>query len=219
MNDTTHITDPFIWIKDDVLTNDFCQDTIERFKTSNAKRAGATGGGVLENVKRSTDVMLSELPDWKDVDAKLAEAVGRYTNEYTATLYSKFNITNHFTNGKEHMECLSPFTRHYGDLWHDSGYQMQETTPEQGYVWHNDFLITATHGIRKLTFIFYINDVEEGWTEFIDGQRVQPKTGRMLIFPASWTYVHRGCPPKSTKYIITGWLYESTEKGFITGVN
>ena len=219
MTDTTQISDPFIWVKDYVLTKEFCQHTIEKFKTSDARAEGNTLGGVKLEAKRSTDLMLTREPDWQDEDKILAEAVGRYSNEYVSTLTNHYNLINQFTNDKTLMDCFNPYTGTYGDLWHDSGYQMQETTPEQGYVWHNDFIITEDYGVRKLTFIFYMNDVEEGWTEFVNGQRVQPKAGRMLIFPASWTYVHRGCPPKSTKYIITGWLYESIEKGFIKGTN
>ena len=32
--------------------------------------------------------------------------------------------------------------------------------------------------------------------------------GKLLIFPATWTYMHRGNVPISEdKYIVTGWLY------------
>jgi hypothetical protein len=65
------------------------------------------------------------------------------------------------------------------------------------------------HGSRALTFIWYLNDVtDDGYTEFIDGTRIQPETGKLLIFPATWTYLHRGVSPKTeTKYICTGWIY------------
>jgi len=66
------------------------------------------------------------------------------------------------------------------------------------------------HRMRVLTFIWYLNDIEEdGYTEFMDGTKVQPKTGRFCLFPATWEYHHRGYPPKSqTKYICTGWLHK-----------
>ena len=49
---------------------------------------------------------------------------------------------------------------------------------------------------------------EEGVTEFIDGTIITPKAGKLLIFPATWCYLHRGLPPKvGRKYIATGWLY------------
>ena len=54
----------------------------------------------------------------------------------------------------------------------------------------------------------YMNDVDEGGeTEFLYQQKkIKPKTGRVVIFPASFTHQHRGNPPMSNKYIITGWL-------------
>jgi hypothetical protein len=62
---------------------------------------------------------------------------------------------------------------------------------------------------RVLVFTLYLNDVEEGGeTEFLYlSKRVQPKTGRMVIWPAGFTHTHRGNPPlKGDKYIITGWV-------------
>ena len=92
----------------------------------------------------------------------------------------------------------------------DTGYQIQRTLPGEFYTWHNDFYYEQ-HKSRFLTFIWYLNDVyEDGYTEFIDGTKIEPRTGKMMIFPATWTYQHRGYPPKSeTKYICTGWIYGS----------
>lgn len=62
---------------------------------------------------------------------------------------------------------------------------------------------------RIVSFMMYLNDVEDGGeTEFLyQHTRYKPKTGRLLIWPATYTHTHRGNPPLSnTKYIITGWL-------------
>ena len=42
----------------------------------------------------------------------------------------------------------------------------------------------------------------------MNGIKVQPRQGRMLLFPATWCYIHRGAELKGTqnKYIITGWI-------------
>lgn len=62
---------------------------------------------------------------------------------------------------------------------------------------------------RHLTFMTYLNDVDEGGqTEFFH-QKVQifPKKGLTLIWPADWTYTHRGIPSTTQeKYIVTGWF-------------
>ena len=52
---------------------------------------------------------------------------------------------------------------------------------------------------RQLTFIFYLNDVKGGGgcTESCDGTKVYPRAGRgLLIFPATWQYLHRGVAQK-----------------------
>jgi hypothetical protein len=54
----------------------------------------------------------------------------------------------------------------------------------------------------------YLNDVEEGGeTEFLyQGLKIKPEKGTLVVWPSSYTHVHRGNPPYSNdKYIITGW--------------
>ena len=60
-----------------------------------------------------------------------------------------------------------------------------------------------------LTFLFYLNTLEEGGhTEFWGNYKIKPETGKLLLFPASWTFPHCGKTPISdNKYIITGWIY------------
>jgi hypothetical protein len=61
-----------------------------------------------------------------------------------------------------------------------------------------------------LTYIWYLNDVNEGGETIIwDNHKIKPTTGKLLLFPATWTYPHSGLMPISNdKYIITGWIYQ-----------
>lgn len=62
---------------------------------------------------------------------------------------------------------------------------------------------------RILTWILYLNDVDEGGeTEFLYyPKRIKPKKGTLIMWPAGFTHTHRGNPPLSgTKYIATGWI-------------
>ena len=77
----------------------------------------------------------------------------------------------------------------------------------------NDFLYTSLKIQKTLPtegyHVWHIDDVEDGGeTEFLHfSKRVKPKTGRIVIWPASFPYVHRGNPPLSgEKYILTSWL-------------
>lgn len=88
--------------------------------------------------------------------------------------------------------------------------KIQKTLPTEGYhIWHVEHNKGYDTEPRALAFSVYLNDVEEGGeTEFLHfSKRVKPKTGRVVIWPASFPYLHRGNPPLSgEKYIITSWL-------------
>ena len=86
---------------------------------------------------------------------------------------------------------------------------IQKTEKEEGYhKWHNE-MQSYTSRNRFMTFSLYLNDVKEGGeTEFLNQSlRINAVKNRLVIFPASYTHVHRGNPPLSgTKYMLTGWL-------------
>jgi len=87
--------------------------------------------------------------------------------------------------------------------------KFQKTEIGSGYhVWHEEYSGHKDADVRVLTWILYLNDVDEGGeTEFLYYPgRIKPKAGSLVLFPAYFTHVHRGNPPISnTKYIITGW--------------
>tara|TARA_R100000329_G_scaffold142314_1_gene125646 strand:+ start:1200 stop:1799 length:600 start_codon:yes stop_codon:yes gene_type:complete len=93
---------------------------------------------------------------------------------------------------------------HYTDI------KIQKTLPTEGYhLWHIEHMQGYDNEPRAAVFSIYLNDIEEGGeTEFLHfSKRVKPKTGRIVIWPAGFPYVHRGNPPLSgEKYIITSWL-------------
>lgn len=119
-------------------------------------------------------------------------------------------LNKHITKYVEDFET-GMFAHEVGDQFpmSQAGIKIQMTKPSQGYhVWHCENSDLLNKG-RFLTWILYLNDIEEGGeTEFIHlSQRISPKTGRLVIFPAGWTHAHRGNPPlEGTKYIATGWM-------------
>lgn len=110
--------------------------------------------------------------------------------------------------------CYDNYCDAYGSLrdsiekHYNLSYKIQKTLPGQGYhIWHfeNQSLVNC----RRLTsWIIYLNDnFEGGETEFLYlHQRIKPKKGSLLIFPAGFTHTHRGNPPlNGEKYIAAGW--------------
>ena len=98
----------------------------------------------------------------------------------------------------------------YGVPFHFSGLKIQKTLPTEGYhVWHIEHGKGFDDEPRAFVFSIYLNDVEEGGeTEFLHfSKRVKPKTGRIVIWPAAFPYLHRGNPPLAgEKYILTSWM-------------
>ena len=88
--------------------------------------------------------------------------------------------------------------------------KIQKTLPTEGYhLWHVEHGVGFHNEPRAFVFSIYLNDVKEGGeTEFLHfSKRVKPKTGRIVIWPAAFPYVHRGNPPlDGEKYIITSWM-------------
>jgi prolyl 4-hydroxylase len=64
---------------------------------------------------------------------------------------------------------------------------------------------------RCLAFFWYLNDVRIGGeTIFTNAERysVQPRTGRLLIFPPLWMFPHIGAKPISgAKYLVGSYLH------------
>jgi len=105
-----------------------------------------------------------------------------------------------------------PFLKNFN--FHSTTCLLQKTMPTEGYHgWHSESnnIVTAN---RTLVWSVYFNNLEEsGETEFLYQKlKLNPKAGRVLIFPGSFTHLHRGNPPYQAKYIATGWL-ASNDRG------
>jgi hypothetical protein len=128
-------------------------------------------------------------------------------------------IKKHEPHSREAMVSLGEKYREYTSVYsileegtaQHSVYhmQMQKTSIGGGYhIWHHERDCRELSN-RFVAFMFYLNDVHEGGeTEFLyQHKRYKPETGKLLIWPSTYTHTHRGNPPLSNdKYIITGWL-------------
>ena len=102
-----------------------------------------------------------------------------------------------------------PFLKEDRFAWSNVQIILQETCPGGGYhAWHSENLRYEMQN-RVVTWMIYLNDIEEGGeTEFLYQQkRFKPTKNTLLMWPASYTHLHRGNPPfKQKKYILTGWM-------------
>ena len=183
----------FIYTERNALPKSFCNNVIEKFEQDNRKRQGQVGDGVRLDIKRSSDLSISKLDDWESYDQAFYKSLNIGLKKYNNFIPEEY-IKN---------KALS-------ELGNDTGYQIQRTQPGDYYIWHHDQTTT-----RLVTFIWYLNDIKDGgYTEFIDGTRIQPEAGKLVIFPATWDFLHRGVSPKTeTKYLCTGWVHIQMMEG------
>lgn len=174
------------------LTKEFCNHVIRKFEKDDNKCPGISAKGLDILVKDSVDLCIShnEVDGWEKEDNIFYEALKDPLMDYL----------NNYVYPK--IIKQDPYT-------HDTGYQIQKTTPLQnGYTWHHDACV-ENNAQRIVTYIWYLNTIdEEGTTEFIDGTQIKPEQGKLILFPAFWTHIHKGNPPKKkNKYICTGWVW------------
>ena len=196
------VEDPYIWQVPNSLTDEFCDDLIKKFEEDPAgkKYKGIVGNGPAPDLKETYDLVIDNTPLWKNEDTFIAAKVGKMILEY-------------FQHVRKHVPDVD-IVNGIINL-HDSGYHIQKYEPNKGfYTWHNDYQFQEADGSRILTFIWYLNTVEKGGeTEFTNGIKVKAEKGKLVMFPATWTYTHRGCMPYSNeKYILTGWVYNGWTK-------
>lgn len=193
-----------IYVQKNSLDRDFCNKLIEKFNSHSSKSKGVVGAGYRPETKQSIDLNITNVNGFDEEDSVISDVLSKALLNYHR--YAKTVMNDAYGFGSVE----------------DSGFQIQRTEPNGFYSWHHDALTrlksadenSVTIQKRIITYIWYLNDVKEnGYTEFIDGTRIQPEAGTLVLFPAEEVYVHRGYPPKSeVKYLMTGWVW--VEKSF-----
>ena len=184
--------DIFIMELNNHLDKDICNEIIMEFEQNSNKYPGVTGGGLNKKIKDTTDLNM------RNIDNKYDEIFFKSLNDGLHK-YNERLITN-FDNSFFEFNKIT-----------DYGYQIQKYIKNEGfYNWHHDFSLNRNFDTRVLTFIWYLNDVDEGGETFFLYGKIKPKKGKFVLFPATWTYLHKGNMPISNdKYIVTGWCYST----------
>ena len=184
--------DHFILEIPNVLSPEICNSIIERFENDKEKVKGriAYGGSgfkVMENMKNTTEVLLTGRNEWKDVDSILNECINCNLKKYLTFLKNTIDAEQEI-----HPLSNIPFITETDDV----GYSIQKTTKGCRYAWHYDGGIGANDFANILIYLNTLDYDEGGCTKFINGRKVKPEAGKMLIFPSTWNFVHSGCEVK-----------------------
>jgi hypothetical protein len=188
----------FIYEQENFLKTSECKMIIDRFETSKYVRNGLTAGGYMPNFKKQTETELKKLNDELDVELR-DKRIPKLVDDYVEYLCNKgFEHNDIFTEAlnSRYITCTYP--------------QVQKSVVDDFFRWHHDSLLGTYKTTRMLAIIIYLNDVEEGCggtTDFYKYGSIKPKPGKVLIFPATWEYLHRGKKvEKGCKYIVTAFV-------------
>jgi hypothetical protein len=198
----------YFYINHYSLSKELCNDIINYFEIEETgKYEGNTGGGLRKDIKDTLDFQIPTKNEKNKLHwNKIRDLLERELNNNVKTYVKKINdaITINEENSENKYKVFDKFISF-------ETIQIQRYTKKQGrYIYHQDFLAEwESKKYRVITFIWYLNDVDEGGeTEFWTTYKVKPEAGKLVLFPATWTFPHRGMIPISNdKYIITGWLY------------
>ena len=178
-----------------VIDSGICDELIDLYHKSPHKERGLLGiKQYRPEEKDSTDVRLQNHPDYLEKYFKhLYDASSEYVKKY-------------------------PYSNHYSPWVITESVNIQHYKPGGGYkIWHTERCNAHYPYItRHLVFMTYLNDVTDcGETEFFHQKlKVKPEKGLTLVWPADWTFTHRGIvSPTQDKYIVTGWFnFVTTEQ-------
>lgn len=178
----------FIFERPLALPPAFCEEVIDRFEAHPEQQHDGRIGQIRvkdRSVKITTDLVVSDKEDWKDVDRMFFRSLVAALREFRETF---------------------PY---FKGSFKDMGYQVQRYRPGERYRWHID---GGSHEFsqRQLVALWYLNDVPGpgGETQFLyQDVSIAPERGKLILFPPFWTHEHQGAEVKEgIKYIATTWV-------------
>ena len=194
----------YIYLNKSSLSKELCDEIMILYESDlKNKYEGTTGGGTNKSVKNTQDLVIPNDETWSNIHNCLNRELRENIDEYIRGL-NEINMIS--STGEKYRTWPNMSFSVYG-------YQIQRYVKGMGqYVYHEDSYIDYNKKEdRIITFLWYLNTVEEGGeTELWGKRRITPEQGKLLLFPACWTFPHCGKVPISdNKYIITGWVYRN----------
>ena len=177
----------FIHVHDDVLDSSICNSLIEIFESHSDKQQR------VEQDKRPnfTQFNLTE-------NSNLSDKVNQV---------HKFLISKVFEYKKKYYEFVD--SRCFPSEHAFEQFRIKRYVNDGNDMFDTHVDVTDHESSRRfLSFMWYLNDVNEGGETIFDDLVIKPKTGRMIVFPPLWMFPHIGKPPISnSKYILSTYLH------------
>jgi hypothetical protein len=197
----------YFYINEKSLSKEVCIDIIDLFESETDKYEGQTISGLNKEIKDTIEFLI---PHQCQIKSEILIKIRKLLEKELDINIKKYvqNTNNFVSNIEENSDHKY---RNFDNFLVFDTMQIQKYVKTKGrYVYHHDFMVDKKDNkYRVITFIWYLNNVDEGGeTEFWSNYMIKPTAGKLVLFPACWTFPHRGKMPIShDKYIITGWVY------------
>lgn len=187
----------YISVYENVLDLSYCNFIINAYEKNDIiKTPGETESGYTPHIKDTLDYYFYSISDpsnnFHHIEQTLQRVIYTYLTKYIDSLeYADYK----------------PFRK---EILADYGFQIQKYRQGSGkYLMHQDGNIKWDIQFeRVVTFIIYLNTIDEGGETDFGYIKIKPEAGKLVLFPSTWSYPHKGCVPiSSDKYIVTGWFY------------
>ena len=180
----------FIEVYDNVLSKEDCELLIRHFENVDPCRKQ------MNAVNKAKKVGTTLMCDWEDDIFDDFHTIIREPLDASIEKYKKKHKS---------LDIICPWSL-------ERGYNIQRFDDGQGYFTLHCEQDGPMVSRRVLVWMIYLNNAKSG-TEFPHQRRTtRPKTGRIVVWPAAWTHMHKGViPNKGVKYMATGWCGFSTK--------
>lgn len=184
------MTSNFIELYPNVLSLEDCQLACDAMDDI-ISRPDPGSSCILSDDSGRTDwnIFTGRYGSLKSSENKIIQAIASTWKQYT----TKYDVTS-----RSVFELVSP------------GWKFQRSEDGGGFHrWHYEQGSGVETRSRFAVWMLYLNTVETGGkTEFkYQDLAVKPEAGTMVIWPATYTHVHRANPDLvGKKYIATGWF-------------
>ena len=184
-------------IYDDVVSKDWCKETINMFEKSknpsdDERYESPDFNQVISQTKSFTEICLEGKDEWFEIKKHFLVACQQHFLKFAKELgIEKHHLSKNIVQENVHFK-----------KYQANGLDVFKN--------HVDVIDTGPLSKRFLVFIMYLSDVEEGGETTIPRYNIKckPKAGRLLMFPPFWTHPHQGEQvKKGTKYIMMTYLH------------
>ena len=170
----------------EVFDESLCKSIIETYENCEKKQRVENGG----------------VPDFTQVNLNTA---GKYDKFVQLLGYKTVDVI------RRYKKDLPEYVEWFPDRFFFEEFRIKKYDPGSDQFGLHTDVQDHMSAKRYLAFLFYLNDdFVGGETDFPYNElTVQPKTGKVLVFPPTWQYPHRGYPVKdgSPKYIMSTYLH------------